>query len=68
MTLQKCKVESKRKRDRARLFLKRSDLAKSVKECSSKLAAAVQQFAERHQVARMTRVIASTISANPSSA
>ncbi|VDB87000.1 unnamed protein product [Peniophora sp. CBMAI 1063] len=50
LTLQKCKADSKRKRDRARLFLKRSDLAKSVKECSSKLAKAVQRFNTTLQV------------------
>ncbi|VDB87004.1 unnamed protein product [Peniophora sp. CBMAI 1063] len=50
LTLQKCKVDPKRKRDRVRLYLKRSDLAKSVKECSSKLAKAVQQFNTTLQV------------------
>ena len=44
VALQKCKVESKRKRDRARLYLKRGGLAKSIKDCSSKMAKAVQRF------------------------
>ena len=44
VTLQKCKVESARKRDRFRLYLKRSELAKSIQDCSSKMAKAVQGF------------------------
>ncbi|KZV59695.1 hypothetical protein PENSPDRAFT_672177 [Peniophora sp. CONT] len=50
LTLQKCKVGSKRKRDRVRLYLKRSELAKSVKECSSKMGKALQQFNTSLQV------------------
>ncbi|KZV63937.1 hypothetical protein PENSPDRAFT_757595 [Peniophora sp. CONT] len=50
LTLQKCKIESKRKRDRVRLYLKRSELAKSVKECSSKMGKALQQFNTTLQV------------------
>ncbi|KZV59696.1 hypothetical protein PENSPDRAFT_760351 [Peniophora sp. CONT] len=50
LTLEKCKVESTRKRDRVRLYLKRSELAKSVKECSSKMTKALQQFNTTLQV------------------
>ena len=44
VALQACKTESKRKRDRVRLYLKRGELAKSIKDCSFRMAKAVQRF------------------------
>ncbi|KZV67550.1 hypothetical protein PENSPDRAFT_48162 [Peniophora sp. CONT] len=44
ITLQMCKVNSERKRDRVRIYFERSKLADSVKECSSKMGKALQQF------------------------
>ncbi|KZV74287.1 hypothetical protein PENSPDRAFT_732378, partial [Peniophora sp. CONT] len=50
IVLQKCKVESKRTRDRLRLYLKRSALSKSVKDCSAKMEKALQRFNTTLQV------------------
>ncbi|VDB87005.1 unnamed protein product [Peniophora sp. CBMAI 1063] len=50
LTLQKCKVDSKRKRDRIRLYLMRSELTKSIKACSSRMSKAVQYFNTTLQV------------------
>ncbi|KZV72146.1 hypothetical protein PENSPDRAFT_371852 [Peniophora sp. CONT] len=43
-TLQKCKTDSKRKRDRLRLYWKRADLLKSVQVCAAKMGKALQRF------------------------
>ncbi|KZV66651.1 hypothetical protein PENSPDRAFT_83753 [Peniophora sp. CONT] len=50
LTLEKCKVDSKRKRDRFRRYLKRSELAKSVKDCAAKMGKARQDFHTTLQV------------------
>ncbi|KZV66115.1 hypothetical protein PENSPDRAFT_101382 [Peniophora sp. CONT] len=50
IVLQKCKVESKRKRDRLRLYFRRSILAKSAKDCSAKMTKALQRFNTSLQV------------------
>ncbi|KZV71426.1 hypothetical protein PENSPDRAFT_751814 [Peniophora sp. CONT] len=43
-TLQKCRVDSQRKRDRLRLYWKRADLLKSVKKCAADMGKALQRF------------------------
>ncbi|KZV63936.1 hypothetical protein PENSPDRAFT_757594 [Peniophora sp. CONT] len=43
-TLQECKTDSKRKRDRLRIYWKRSDLLKSVKGCATEMRKALGRF------------------------
>ncbi|KZV71423.1 hypothetical protein PENSPDRAFT_751811 [Peniophora sp. CONT] len=50
VALQRCKVDSKRKRDRVRLYLKRSELTRDVKDCAAKVGKALQQFNTTLQV------------------